>query len=596
MNEDSTREESVRVNWTFDEAAQVAEHLKHDLQLDRVLFLMGGWIRRGYDNQHPDILPSAPECGGDAAFADAARRIRATGYLFGLHDNYQDIYRDSPSWSEDWIMKQPDGALVKGGHWAGGRAHLTCSQKALELAQRPQNLPAVRALTSADAYFIDTTYASGLLECFDLKHPLNRTDDLHWKQEISSYARDVFGIFGSECGREWGIPHSDFFEGLTGVSGTYYHDTALLKKLGAVVVPLFEIVYRDTMAMYGKYGYDIHRSSEYVLHHISLGRPLHYHNVPPHLYWQTSGPPDTDLSLRPRIIRAESTGPRRCAITYGWEVEKTPAADWRVFVHFTDRSGKILFQGDYAPQSPISGWAPGRREDDPFEIQVPADITGTVIVRMGLFNPSSGERASLAGRDDGERRYTVGRLSISGEQVSFELPADSEDAPSADAGRYARAEGGWAAGLHPFDRFVKNTHEILSPLHALTAEMKMTRHEFLDDARRVRRTVFGEGRDAIATLVNLGDQPLDQTSRFGGRVTIPPGGFLVEGPTFAAFCLTRWNGVAYEAPPLFTLRSEDGKRLDRSRAIRVFHGFGDPRIRVRETMAEVSREELVRLP
>jgi hypothetical protein len=96
MNEDSTREERVRVNWTFDEAVQVAEHLKRDLQLDKVLFVMGGWIHRGYDNQHPDILPTAPECGGDSAFVDCARRVQALGYLFCLHDNYQDIYRDSP--------------------------------------------------------------------------------------------------------------------------------------------------------------------------------------------------------------------------------------------------------------------------------------------------------------------------------------------------------------------------------------------------------------------------------------------------------------------------------------------------------------------
>jgi len=38
MNKESTHEDSLRVNWTFDEAAQVAEHLKRDLKLDRVLF------------------------------------------------------------------------------------------------------------------------------------------------------------------------------------------------------------------------------------------------------------------------------------------------------------------------------------------------------------------------------------------------------------------------------------------------------------------------------------------------------------------------------------------------------------------------------
>jgi hypothetical protein len=161
MNEESTKEEVLKVVWTFDEAAQVAEHLKNDLKLDKVLFVMGGWTHRGYDNQHPDILPAAPECGGDEAFARCTRRVMDLGYLLCLHDNYQDIYRDSPSWDEGLIMKLPDGSLAKGGKWWGGRAYLTCSKKALELAQRPQNLPAVKKLTAANSYFIDTTYAAG---------------------------------------------------------------------------------------------------------------------------------------------------------------------------------------------------------------------------------------------------------------------------------------------------------------------------------------------------------------------------------------------------------------------------------------------------
>src|ERR1035438_8865076 len=47
MNEDSTAEVSVQVNWTFDEAAQVAEHVKNDLKMDKVLFGLGGWTKRG---------------------------------------------------------------------------------------------------------------------------------------------------------------------------------------------------------------------------------------------------------------------------------------------------------------------------------------------------------------------------------------------------------------------------------------------------------------------------------------------------------------------------------------------------------------------
>jgi hypothetical protein len=283
--DENLQEQSVIVCWMFDEVAQIAEHLKNDLKLDHVLFILGGWTHRGYDCEHPDILPAAPECGSDEGLMDCSRRVRALGYPFSLHDNYQDMYRDAPSWDEDYIMKNPDGSLRKGGLWLGGRAFLTCSKKAVELAKRPQNLPKVKELFEPDIYFIDTTYAAGLCECFDPNHPLTKWDDMYWKSAISDYARDVFGLFGSECGREWAIPHSDWFEGLTGVSGRYYHslDPA---KFDGTVVPLFEMIYRDGIVMHGKYGYRFDEAAEYVLHHVSIGRTLNYHSIGHHLYWQ----------------------------------------------------------------------------------------------------------------------------------------------------------------------------------------------------------------------------------------------------------------------------------------------------------------------
>ena len=460
MNPESTHEDSLHVNWTFDEAAQVAEHLKRDLKLERVLFTLGGWVHRGYDNQHPDILPAAPECGGSAALTDCARRVLDLGYLFCLHDNYQDIYRDSPSWSESLVMKDSDGELVRGGRWAGGQAYLTCSEMALELAQRPQNMPAVRKLTGANAYFIDTTYAAPLQECYDFHHPLTRRDDLHWKQALSDYARGVFGIFGSECGREWAIPHSDFFEGLTGVSGQAFHNAALPANLGATVIPLFDLVYRDCIALYGKYGYDPQQAAEYVLRHISLARPLNYHGIPPHLYWKQSHPPR--------------------------------------------------------------------------ETEAPAS---------GL-----------------------------------------------DRALFTRADNGWAAGLHPLDRFVKNTCEILCPLNELTAQLPMTRHEFLTPDRKVERTVFGEGKAAVEIVVNAGATDYACASKLGGKLVLPPGGFLAEAPTFVAFSASNWGKVRYSTPTLFTLRSLDGKPLASSRQLQVYHAFGSDQIRVGKTVRTVTRE------
>jgi len=65
-------------------------------------------------------------------------------------------------------------------------------------------------------------------------------------------------------------------------------DSSKEDRVRASVIPIFELVYRDCIAMYGKYGYDPAQAAEYVLHHIAMGRPLNYHNIPSHLYWKES--------------------------------------------------------------------------------------------------------------------------------------------------------------------------------------------------------------------------------------------------------------------------------------------------------------------
>jgi hypothetical protein len=593
MNDASSKEEWVRVSWTFDEAAQVAEHLKNDLGLDRVLFGMGGWIHRGYDNQHPDVLPTAPECGGDAAFLDCVQRIKRLGYTLALHDNYQDIYRDSPSWSEDLVMKQRDGQMVVGGKWLGGRAYLTCSQTALVLAQRPQNLRAVHQLAGDGAYFIDTTYASGLQECFDPNHPLTRRDDLRWKQALSDYARSVFGSFGSECGREWAIPHADFFEGLTGVSGGSFHDAKLLEKTGGTVVPLFEIVYRDCVAMYGKYGYAPAQAAAYVLQHLIIGRPLNHHDVPAHLYWKQPATGPGQLAVAPLKPELDQIGPRVALVSWQWEVQQTPADDWRVFVHLTDADGKILRQADHAPVTPTSRWQPGRMESALTLLEVPAGPDGDYEVRVGMFRDGPG-RGHLLGTDDDEGRYLVGRLEVRGEWIRLVTPPAAAPIPRG-AGSFVRVDHGWGAKLHPYDRFVKNTHEVLSPLNQLTAQLPLSDHAFLTADRSVQRSVFGTGRDAVTVIVNFGGLIHRARTRFGGEVILPQYGFVVESPEFAAFHALTWNGVTYAEPVLFTIRSEDGRVLDRSRRVRVFHGFGDGALQFRGVQVATDGEQQLEL-
>jgi hypothetical protein len=322
----------------------------------------------------------------------------------------------------------------------------------------------VRDTFHPDLYFIDTTYAVGPQECFDPRHPLTRQEDIRWKQALSDYARDLFGMFGSECGREWAIPHAEFFEGLTSVSGRYFHNLDI-KELGARAVPFFDMIFHDCIAIQGKYGYDPAQMAEQVIHHVSMGRTLYYHALGKHLYWQD----DATFAELP----------------------------------FSD----------------------------------------------GPYDPAA----------------------------------------------FTRAHNGWAEGRCTWDRFIKNTHEILSPLYARTAQALIDRYEFLDDdrptvGRRVRKTTFGNG---VVTVVNGSEHPIETTSRSGGTIVLPPYGFLVEAGTFVAFHTLSWNGRTYDAPVLFTLTSLDAKPVDRSGRVRVYHGFGESTLAWRDRVVDVKRDAVL---
>jgi putative endopeptidase len=433
------KKEHVRLGYTFDEVAQCAEHWRNDMGIERAMVVLAGWINRGYDVAHPDVLPAAPECGGNDGLADAARRIKACGYLFGLHDNYQDMYEDAPSWNQQWLNKNAQGAAKMGGNWNGGQAWQVCAIKQVELAARKDtNLPKIAALFGPTIYFIDTVFAWGLVTCEDPAHPMTRLDDLHWKSRLCLLAKAHFSLFGSEEGREWAVPCADYLEGL------FSHQTA---SPPGSVIPLFPLVYNDCVQILTHQGDRI-------------------------------GPGD-DKKVADHVLFAQMPLPRFGAHLY-----------WR---HVA---------------------APGRPRT------------------MGLWS---------------------------------------------------RGDGGWPERLCAEDRVIKNTWEVLSPLNRLVAQRPLASHEFLTPDRLVARTRFGDATITVA---------YGQPARVGDNI-LPACGFIVESPSYVAFCATRYNGLDYAQPALFTVRSLDGRPIGESSKVRIYHGFGDARIRLAGKEFQVRRESVV---
>ena len=429
------------INFTFEECAALAEHFYRDLGLDRGLLVLNGWIYGGYDNFHPDILPAAPAIGGDAGLAECSRRVKASGtWLFGLHDNYQDMYRDAPSWDTSYLMKNPDGSPRQGGVWAGGQAWLICSRKAVELASRPQNVPGVVKQFAPDVYFSDTVFAAPLYECHDPAHPLTKNDDLHYKQELCRYIRRMVGLFGSEKGGEWGVPVADYFEGLMSHRTRFQNPDQT-----DIVIPLFHLVFADCIPIYA------HQSD----------RPR----------------PDNPSYILDHILYAEMP------------------------VYFFGRHRYWL--------------------DPEAHYQPPPDATDRLVFARG------------------------GRFNL-------------------------------------IDQFIKNTYEVLSPLHRVTALMPMTDHRFLTPDRSVERTRFG---DSVEITVNYGPKDYEME-----RATLPRWGFLIESPTLVAFHALRYGRLHYSVPTLLVIRSEDGRPLDSSRRVRIYRGFGERMVEFRGRPVDVQTE------
>lgn len=555
------------VGFTFDEVAQCAEHWRNDLGIDRAFVVMAGWIEGGYDVRHPDILPAAAACGGNEGLAAAFRRIRDCGYLVGMHDNYQDMYEDAPSFDVKYLNKDPNGTPRMGGFWNGGQAWQVCAIKQVELAQRDAtNIPEVDRLFDPSIYFIDTVFAWPLVTCEDPAHPMTRADDLRWKTRLCNLAKEHFGMFGSEEGREWAVACADYLEGIFG----HQTDTPV-----GGVIPLFPLVYSDCVQLMTHQGSRINPGDDRKVSHHILFAEMPVAGFGEHLYWQVPEGQGLPIAPLPPVVNA--LGDRRCDITYRWRVDGPVPQDMRVFVHFTHaaatRAEGIAFQGDHQPSTPTSQWQPGTIvEDGPWTVEVPAEFDGPVHIMAGFLHENA--RMPLAGTRMDGGRVQLGTLDVRPTRIAYQPP------PEVPPQFWARADGGWADGMCAADRITKNTWEVLSPLNVITAERRLDSHEFLNPERTLQRTRFGD----LTITVNFGPP-----TTVGG-VELPTDGFIAQSPTFLAFLATRRGNISYPGGALFTARSLDERPLSRSSRIRVYHGFGDPRIEIAGAVHEVPRE------
>jgi len=237
---------------TFDQRAAELRKLK-ERGLDRLYVCLAGWPYRGYDRQHPDELPPAPEAGGWEGMKRFADTLRQLNYLFVLHDQYRDYYTDAPSFQEQFAIHEEDmmrpprifpgsrfgqsksGYIPMMDHWDGGL--MSYLSPAFQLGHLVKNYQLMfRHGIKPQGAYLDVFGYVPPDEDFNPEHPATRADSMRARAACFRWVRNNLGLVGTEAAADWVIPYVDFGSANPG-RGT------------AIPVPLYQLVYHDAIVI-----------------------------------------------------------------------------------------------------------------------------------------------------------------------------------------------------------------------------------------------------------------------------------------------------------------------------------------------------------
>ena len=212
--------------------------------MTNALRVLDGWGFRGYDNLHPDVLPPCPQAGGWEGMKRFADVCDALGFLFAIHDQYRDFYLDAPSYDERHTVTDAAGNRPLHSVWYGGRQSVLCSSLAPGHVRRNHTAILDHGVKLRGAY-LDVFSVVPPDECYQIEHPVTRTDCLRFRAECLNFVRSYGGVVSSEEPSDWSVPCLDL---------VHHGPFALSPGPGSgpamgIPVPLFNLVYHDALLM-----------------------------------------------------------------------------------------------------------------------------------------------------------------------------------------------------------------------------------------------------------------------------------------------------------------------------------------------------------
>jgi hypothetical protein len=254
----------------------------------------------------------------------------------------------------------------------------------------------------------------------------------------------------------------------------------------------------------------------------------------------------------PTLTFSKDRVPIGSAVTLTYKFVVAPNAsfdkDYWVFVHVLDPDGEQMWTDDHQPPKPTTQWKAGETVEYKRTIFVPNyPYIGEAIVRLGLYDLTSGKRLALNATEASRREYVVAKVEIQASALNIYVIYGADLHQGESDLKNAQSEWNWTKKTGSFS--FKN------PKKDVTLYLQY-------DARP---DLFTPPQEAT---IKVGDQ---EVGRFTADSKLPK---LVTVPVTAAqLGAGETVGLVIEVDRTFKPGGNDPREL----GIRIFHVYIEPR-------------------
>ena len=211
--------------------ADVADLTDHAPQIVH----LWGWQFNGKDTGYPAVNVVDERIGGYDGMMRVMERGRALNATVSLSDNYDDAYKSSPAWNEDYIARRPDGQLWQSRPWTGEVSFIQ------GLAKYMEGPGVERVRSTCERYKLPQTTHIDVLSYYAIR---NDWDPKHPASGIRNLRQGRYRVLEEFAKHGVDVTSEGLRYPMIGkISCTWYAQTSETSPFGGKPIPLLPLVY-----------------------------------------------------------------------------------------------------------------------------------------------------------------------------------------------------------------------------------------------------------------------------------------------------------------------------------------------------------------